>query len=134
MPDTFSDLAKVTRSYIPAANVPTRIDVPVGCVVPDGRGTTMVANQSHVPAQKQGRPLGSKDSYPRKRVKPAQTNPLDIAISTDQSHEIIPDYRSVLEETTLGDAPTFEHTPENREISVNLVRFGIGLRLSSMIY
>ncbi|PRQ59184.1 putative RNA-directed DNA polymerase [Rosa chinensis] len=119
MPDAFSDLAKVTRSHIPAANVPARIDVPVGRIVPDGRGTTMAANQSHVSAHKRGRPLGSKDSYPRKRVKPAQTNPLDIAISTDPSHEIIPDYGSVLEETTLGDAPTFEPTLENREISIN---------------
>ena len=50
MPETFSDLAKVTRSYIPAANVPARIDIPVGRVAPDGRGTTMAANQSHVPA------------------------------------------------------------------------------------
>ena len=52
MPDTFSDLAKVTRSHIPAANVPARIDVPIGCVVQDRRGTTMAANQSYVPAQK----------------------------------------------------------------------------------
>ncbi|KAM1935321.1 hypothetical protein ACFX15_019392 [Malus domestica] len=28
MPDAFTDLAKVTRSHIPAANTPTRIDVP----------------------------------------------------------------------------------------------------------
>ena len=52
MPNIFFDLAKVTRSYIPAANVPARIDVPVGCVVPDGRGTTMAANQSYVSALK----------------------------------------------------------------------------------
>ncbi|XP_062014900.1 uncharacterized protein LOC133731550 [Rosa rugosa] len=81
MPDAFSDLAKVTRSHIPAANVPARIDVPVGRVVPDGRGTTMAANQSHIPAQKLDRPLGSKDSYPQKRVNSAQMNLLDIAIS-----------------------------------------------------
>ena len=49
----------------------------------------------------------------------AQTSPLDIAISIDPSHEIHPDYGFVLEETTLGDAPTFEPTPENREILVN---------------
>ena len=28
MPDAFSDIAKVTRSHIPVANVPARIDVP----------------------------------------------------------------------------------------------------------
>ena len=29
MPDAYSDLAEVTRSYIPAANLPVRINVPV---------------------------------------------------------------------------------------------------------
>jgi len=125
MPDAFSDLVKVTRSHIPAANVPARIDVPEGRTVPEGRAvpeersTAMAANQSYLPAQKRRRPLGSKDSYPRKQIDLAQTNPLAIAISIDPSHEIIPDYGSVLEETTLGDTPTSELTPENREISVS---------------
>ena len=42
-------------------------------------------------------------------------------ISTNPSHKIYPDYGFILEETMLGDAPTFEPTPENREISVNYV-------------
>ena len=79
----------------------------------------MAANQSYVPAQKRSELLGSKDSYPWKRINLAQTSPLNIAISTDPSHKIYPDYGFVLEETTLGDAPTFEPTPENRKISVN---------------
>ena len=62
MPDAFSDLAKVTRSYIPAANLPARIDVPigrkvipegcnipVGCVVPEEMAYDLTANQSYVP-------------------------------------------------------------------------------------
>ena len=123
MPDAFSDLAKVTRSHIPAANVPARIDVPEGRTVPEGRAvpeersTAMAANQSYLPAQKRGRPLGSKDSYPRKRIDLAQTNPLDIAISIDPSHEIIPDYGLVPEVTTLGDASTPVPTPENACLS-----------------
>ena len=44
MSDTLIDLAQVTRSYILAANVPARIDVPVGHIVPVGRGTIMAAN------------------------------------------------------------------------------------------
>jgi hypothetical protein len=79
----------------------------------------MEANHSYVPPQKRGRPLGSKDSYPRKRINLTQTNPLDIAISINPSHEIVLDYGSVLKETMLGDAPTPEPTPENREISIN---------------
>ena len=50
MSETCIDLIQVTRSYIPAANVPARIDVPVGHVVSVGRGTIMAANQSYVPA------------------------------------------------------------------------------------
>ena len=113
MPDAFSDLAKVTRSHIPAANVPARIDVPVE------RRTTMAASQSVVPAQKRGRPSGSKDSNPRKRTNLAQTNPMDITISTDPSHEIVQDYGYVLETNTLGDASMSAPIPENREISTN---------------
>lgn len=46
-------------------------------------------------------------------------SPLDIAISIDPSHEIVPDYGSVPEETALWDAPMLEPTPENIEISIN---------------
>ncbi|KAM2916275.1 hypothetical protein FF1_045211 [Malus domestica] len=81
MPDAFTDLARVTRSHIPAANTPTKIDVP-----------------------NRGRPLGSKDSHPRKRKITAQgpeeptVNPT-IAYSFYPTHEEILDYGSVLEET-----------------------------------
>ena len=53
LPDILNDLTKVTRSHIPAANMPARINIPEGCkvipegcnvpvgrVVPDGRCTT----------------------------------------------------------------------------------------------
>ncbi|KAM1358219.1 hypothetical protein FF2_044719 [Malus domestica] len=81
MPDAFTDLARVTRSHIPAANTPAKIDVP-----------------------NRGRPLGSKDSHPRKRKTTAQgpeeptVNPT-IAYSFYPTHEEILDYGSVLEET-----------------------------------
>lgn len=44
---------------------------------------------------------------------------LNIAILTDQSHEINPNYGSILEKTKLGDAPTSESNHENKGISVN---------------
>ena len=87
LPDAFSDIAKVTRSHIPAANVPARIDVPntghhatpvtPGDGVIDHHGND-VASMAAGPARKRGRPIGSKDTRPRKRANEAQTNPLII--------------------------------------------------------
>ena len=59
--DAFTDTAKVTKSYIPAANTPTRINTPIG------KTAIMVANESSMTLLKCGRPLGSKDLIPRKR-------------------------------------------------------------------
>ncbi|KAM1116954.1 hypothetical protein PS1_007390 [Malus domestica] len=79
MSDAFTDLAKVTRSHIPAANAPTRIGVlrvrrnPAweGQIVPEGERDApstwpgiLAASQSPAPTLKCGRPLGSKDSQP----------------------------------------------------------------------
>ena len=46
----------MTKSYIPAANTPARIDVPVG----------QLTNESKI-RLKHGRPVGSKDVTPQKR-------------------------------------------------------------------
>ncbi|KAK9946455.1 hypothetical protein M0R45_011920 [Rubus argutus] len=98
LPDAFNDLANVTRSHIPAANVPARIDVPVGrrvpvehvaSVEPTEQRTLPSAVQSAALPKKRGRPIGSKDVQPRKRRTP--TKPV-------LPHEIIKDYGDVLEE------------------------------------
>ncbi|KAM1084571.1 hypothetical protein ACFX19_023256 [Malus domestica] len=92
MPDAFTDLACVTRSHILVANTHAKMDVP-----------------NH------RRPLGSKDSHPRKRKTIAQgpeeptVNPT-IAYSFYPTHEEILDYGNVLEETNPP--------PDNLEISV----------------
>ncbi|KAM1914997.1 hypothetical protein ACFX13_034897 [Malus domestica] len=123
MPDAFTDLARVTRSHIPAANTPAKIDVPNvrRTTLLEARDTnsgdprTLAASQSSAPTQKRGRPLGSKDSHPRKRKTTAQgpeeptVNPT-IAYSFYPTPEEILDYGSVIEETNPP--------PENREISV----------------
>ncbi|KAM2434043.1 hypothetical protein PS1_024185 [Malus domestica] len=77
MPNAFNDLAKVTRSHIPAANAPARIDVPCirhhpawegrtvpegGEVVPSTRPGALAASQSSASTLPCGRPIGSKDS------------------------------------------------------------------------
>ena len=58
MPDAFTDTAKVTKSYIPAVNTPTRINIPIG------KTAIMVANESSMTRLKSGQPLGSKDLIP----------------------------------------------------------------------
>ncbi|KAM0955796.1 hypothetical protein ACFX11_024441 [Malus domestica] len=77
MPDAFNDLAKVTRSHIPVANTPARIDVPrvhqqhvwesravpeSGEAAPSTRHGTLAASQSYASTLKRGKPHGSKDS------------------------------------------------------------------------
>ena len=61
LPDAFIDTAKVTKSYIPTANTPARINIPIG------KTAIMEANESSMTRLKRGRPLGSKDLIPWKR-------------------------------------------------------------------
>ena len=63
MPDSFVDPKRVTKSYIPAANAPIRIDVQ--------EGHNQVATESRQ-RLKHGRPIGSKDKNPRKTKKSAE--------------------------------------------------------------
>ena len=53
LPYAFVDAKKVTKSHIPAANAPTRINVPKG----------QLANEYKI-LLKRGRPIGSKDITP----------------------------------------------------------------------
>ncbi|RVW73464.1 Retrovirus-related Pol polyprotein from transposon TNT 1-94 [Vitis vinifera] len=62
LPDAFIDTKKVTKSHIPAANNPARIDVPVG----------QLTNESKI-RLKRGRPVGSNDVTPRKKREPKKT-------------------------------------------------------------
>ncbi|XP_021737563.1 uncharacterized protein LOC110704092 [Chenopodium quinoa] len=57
LPDAFVDTKKVTKSHIPAENAPARIEIPTG--------NKAIENESQA-RRKRGRPLGSKDSKPRK--------------------------------------------------------------------
>ena len=60
LPDAFTDATKITKSHIPAANTPARIDVP------DGQNMN-AAHEISKTRQKHGRPIGSKDLIPKKR-------------------------------------------------------------------
>ena len=61
LPDAFTDATRVTKSYIPAINVPARV------IVPEKQSKQMIAKESSITRQKRGRPFGSKDIVPRKR-------------------------------------------------------------------
>ena len=120
MPDAFSDIAKVTRSHIPAANMPARLEIPTtGYGATTGVTTTPSGGvvEAVVPQRKRGRPLGSMDSRPLKKASLAQPNPF-IINTGNPSHEIISDY-SYVHESILEDAPMFEMIPENKEISMD---------------
>ena len=60
LPDAFIDSTKVTKSHIPAANIPKRIEIPIGKL------HSSMTNEPK-PRLKRGRPIGSKDIIPRKR-------------------------------------------------------------------
>ncbi|KAI3523797.1 hypothetical protein L1887_02208 [Cichorium endivia] len=60
LPDAFTDTKRVTKSYIPAVNAPTRIQLP------DRQSDEKVTQESKA-RLKRGRPFGSKDANPRKR-------------------------------------------------------------------
>ena len=59
LPDAFTDANKVTKSHIPAANIPARIEIPTGQI------TSTTADESKA-RQKRGRPVGAKDKLPRR--------------------------------------------------------------------
>nr|AEL30347.1 copia-like polyprotein [Arachis hypogaea] len=83
LPDAFSDIKRITKSYIPAENAPIRIDVPVGQVATEANSCQKRGRAENAPIridvpvgqiatetntrQKRGRPVSSKDKNPRKR-------------------------------------------------------------------
>ena len=128
MPDAFTDTAKVTKSYISAANTPTRINIPIG------KTAIMVANEASMTRLKCSRPLGSKDLIPRKRKIKRQQNPSLEENSTPEeatptiSKIIAPEEESVIEVThapeeaiVLKEIQNHEDTKvlANDEISIN---------------
>ncbi|KAM2958370.1 hypothetical protein FF2_025240 [Malus domestica] len=115
MPDAFNDASKVTKSHIPTANAPVRIEVPIG-------QNKVAANDSSSARLKRGKPPGSKDSAPRKRKMRAQLNPNDIIQENklnDKStiHDsVLPKKENVLDETHV---PEETEVHESKEISIN---------------
>ena len=100
LPDAFTNPKRVTTSYIPAANAPVKIDVPVG---------QSVANEPKA-SVKRGRPVGSKDKNPRKRK--GLKDQVEELMALEESPIVIPEEIQVPE------------TCDNQEISINYVATG----------
>ncbi|KAI5350870.1 hypothetical protein L3X38_003761 [Prunus dulcis] len=116
MPDAFNDATKVMKSHIPAANALARIDV-------DNRQSNVPANGSSISCLKRGRPLGSKDSVPRKRKLMAKMNPNEINgeptihnSNAPQNGQVLSEKENVLGKTS---APRVATVPESQEIFIN---------------
>ena len=60
LPDVFTDNKKIVKSHIPTANIPARIEVPVGQSI-------NTATNELEPHLKRGRPIGVKDKILQKR-------------------------------------------------------------------
>ena len=80
IPDAFTDTKRVTKSYIPAANAPARIEIPK---------TPLKEKQlENKPRQKRGRPIGAKDTAPRKKKQKNKT-PEENDLPCEKEEEIM---------------------------------------------
>ena len=132
LPDAFTDTAKVTKSYIPAANTPARINIPVG------KTTIMEANESSMTRLKRGRPLGSKDLISRKRKIKGQQNPSLEENSTIEevtpiiSKIITPEEESAIEVTHAPKEAIVHEEIQNHEDAQVLTNDEISINYASI--
>ena len=104
LPDAFVDTKKVTKSHIPVANVPARVDIT------EGQKTFESKTRS-----KRGRPIGSKDITPRKWRTNGKQNDHEESNIENQIPEEIQNEQIAPEEVQV---------PENNEISISYVHMG----------
>lgn len=143
LPDTFNDATKVTKSHVPTINAPTRINVPVR--------QRLSAKESTI-RQKRGRPIGSKDSAPRKRRNERSSscppeearNPLEEEVSPEEARNapeevmvksVLFRIMEVLDET-LKALKRHWYRITKRSLYFIIIQEGDGteMRLSSMTY
>ena len=105
LPDVFTDNKKIVKSHIPAANNPTRIEVPEGQLI------NIAANESKT-RLKRGRTVGAKDKIPRKRkTQEKQVATPKKAIPMKQATNIINLSKNYAHKS-LENEPPEEGTPE----------------------
>ena len=125
LPDAFTDPNKVIKSHIPAVNTPAHIEIPIG------DSGNVIASTSK-PRLKHGRPIGSKDSFPRKRKSNKLLTPVEYNFDeitpeepiTIQSAPVELNTLQGLKETVTRVAVTYQLSPMNEEISINYMNQG----------
>ena len=125
LPDAFTDLNKVLKSHIPTVNAPTHIEIPIG-----DSGNAIASTSK--PRLKRGRPVGSKDSFPRKRKSNKLLTPVEYNFDeitpeetiTIQSAPVEPNTLQGLMETTTRVAITDQLSSINEDISINYMNQG----------
>ena len=108
-PYAFTDPKIVTKSHIPIANAPIRI------VVPEGQLITANEIKGQL---KRGRPVGSKDTNPRKRKGAKDTND-QVEVNIDQEN-----FPSKTPDESVSKENKVPKIDGNEEISINYVMTG----------
>ncbi|XP_070033032.1 uncharacterized protein [Nicotiana tomentosiformis] len=108
LPDAFTDLPRVTKSHIPAANAPIRVDIPVG---------QLIKANNFKPRLKRGRPIGSKDKNPRKRKGANDQSDHNTEVVTQEEH------KDIANDKTSREVQVPEND-KNEEISISYVLTG----------
>ena len=108
MPDAFIDFTKVTKSHIPA-----RIEIPTGKL------QSSMTNEPK-PRLKRGRPIGSKDTIPRKMKSAISITPKEHITVKPQVNEQVAPAEAPVKELSLNDVPVHN----NEDISINYIHEG----------
>ncbi|XP_059658527.1 uncharacterized protein LOC132304835 [Cornus florida] len=108
LPDVFTDTNKIIKSHVPAANVPAKINVPVG------QSINVTANASKIHL-KRGRLVGAKDVLRKKKTQRKLVFKTDEMISLNEAKTVNDDNVALDKAYALNEAMV----PENDEISLN---------------
>ena len=113
MPDAFIDSTKVTKSHIPVANILARIEIPMGKL------KYSVTNELKLPLKRE-RPIGSKDTIPRK-MKSIKFNASEDHTNMNRlNDELITPEEASIEQLSHEIVPVHN----NEEISINYIHKG----------
>ena len=113
LPDAFIDSTKVTKSHIPAANIPTRIEIPMGKLKYN------VGNEPK-PQLKCERPIDSKDTIPIKMKSVKFNAPEEHTNVKGVNDELITLTEASIEQLSHEIVPVYN----NEEISINYIHKG----------
>ena len=109
--DAFIDSTKVTKSHIQTANIPARIEIPMGKL------KYSMANEPKSKL-KHRRPIGSKDTIPRKKKSVKFNAPEEHTNVKGLKYELITPAEATIEQLSHEIVPI----QNNEEISINYIR------------